>query len=194
MSHLVPATTPAVILFGYLGLALVLGVSAAPLVVVAGRASERGRLFLRCLRWGLATGALTGAVIGASLPLIAFLEGDPGLPLGLMLAALVYGAVIGVIVALIPTLIGAVLITDLLRHRHPHPPSEESMQGDLTSAFTVVVGILDLIVFVALIATGAGLSSAPIALPLIVVGNACVVLMLWRARRSISRLWSAVAR
>ncbi len=67
------------------------------------------------------------------------------------------------------------------------------MHSDLTSVFTVVVGALDLILLVALVATGAGLSSAAVAVPLVVVGNACVVVMLWRARRSISRLWLAVA-
>ena len=56
-----------------------------------------------------------------------------------------------------------------------------------------MVGVLDLILLVALVATGAGLSSAAIAVPLIVVGNACMVVMLWRARRSISRLWLEVA-
>jgi hypothetical protein len=183
-----------VILFGYLGLASVLGVSTALLVVVARRASDRVRLLLRCLRWGFATGAVTGAVFGASLPLIGSLRGNPGSLVGWMLGGAVYGAVFGAIVALIPTLIGAVFITDLLRHRHPRPTSEESMHSDLTSVFTAVVGVLDLILLVALIATGAGLSSAAIAVPLIVVGNACVVLMLWRARRSISRLWLEIAR
>ena len=181
------------ILFGYLGLALVLGVSAALLVVVAGRASDRVRLLLRCLRWGFATGAVTGAVFGASLPLIGAIRGDPGPPFGLMLGAGVYGAVFGAIVALIPTVIGAVFITDLLRQRHPRPTSEESMRRDLTSVFAVVVGVLDLIILVAVIATGPAVSSAAIVLPLILVGNACVVLMLCRARRSIARLWLAVA-
>jgi hypothetical protein len=182
------------ILAGYLGLVLVLGVSTALLIVVAGRASGRVRLLLRTLRWGFATGAATGGVFGASLPLIGSLRGDPGLPVGLMLGAGVYGAVIGAVVALMPTLIGTVFITDLLRQRHASPTSEESMYGDLTSAFAVVVGVLDVLVLVSLITTGAGLSAAAVALPLIVVGNACVVLMLCRARRSISRVWLAVAR
>lgn len=58
------------IVAGYLGLALVVGVSAALLVVFASRASSRTRLLLRCLRWGLATGAVTGALFGAALPLV----------------------------------------------------------------------------------------------------------------------------
>lgn len=182
------------ILFGYLGLVLVIGVSAAILVVVAGRASDRVKLLLRCLRWGFATGAVTGAVFGASLPIIGSLRGDPGSPVGWILGGAVYGAFFGAIVALIPTLIGAVFITDLLRQRHPRPTSEESMRSDLDEVFTVVVGVLDVIIVVALVATEPGFASLAIALPLIVVGNASVIGMLWLARRSISRLWLEVAR
>lgn len=112
-----PATAVAVIVFGYLGLALVVGVSAALLVVVARRASDRVRLLLRRLRCGFATGAVTEAVFGASLPLIGSLRGNPGSPVGVMLGVAVYGAVIGAIVAPIPSLIGAVFITDVLRRR-----------------------------------------------------------------------------
>ncbi len=180
------------IVFGYLGLALVLGVSSALLVVVANRASSGVRLSMRCLRWGLSTGAATGAVVAASLPVIGSLRGDPGSPLGLMLGSAVYGAIVGAVVALIPTLIGAAFVTDLLRQRHPHPASDEIVQRDLTQVFGVVVAVLDVIVLVALIASGADLSSAAIALPLIIIGNACVVLMLRRARRSIGRLWLEV--
>ncbi len=181
------------ILLGYIGLALVVGVTSALLVVVADRASSGVRLFMRCLRWGLATGAMTGAAFAASLAVIGSLRGYPGSPWGLMLGSAVYGAVIGAIVALIPTLIGAAVVTDLLRRRHPHQSSEASVQRDLTGAFAVVVALLDVILLVVLLATGAGLSSAAIALPLVVGGNVCVVLMLWRARTSISRLWLEVS-
>ena len=182
------------IVAGYLGLALVLGVSSALLIVVANRASSGVRLFIRCLRWGHATGAVTGAVLAASLPVIGSLRGDPGSPLGLMLGLAVYGAIVGTVVALIPSLIGAAVVTDLLRRRHPHPASEETVQGDLAPVFAGVVAMLDVIVLVALIASGADLAAAAIALPLIIIGNACVVLMLRRARKSISRLWLEVAR
>jgi hypothetical protein len=46
---------------------------------------------------------------------------------------------------------------------------------------------------VAVLASGGDFSSAVISMLLLVVGNACVVLMLWRARMSISRLWLEVA-
>ena len=181
------------IFFRYLALALVLGVGSALLAFVVSRASSGVRLFMRCLRWGLATGAVTGAVVGASLPLAGSLRGDTGLLLGFMFGGVVYGAVIGAVVAVIPSLIGASVVTDLLRQRHPHPSSEESVHSDLTSVFGVVVAVLDGIVLVAMIASGPDVSSAAIAFSLVVVGNACVVLMLCRARRSIGRLWFTAA-
>ncbi len=46
---------------------------------------------------------------------------------------------------------------------------------------------------VALIAFRAG-TSIIVGIRFLLVANACVALMLWRARASISRLWSATAR
>jgi hypothetical protein len=184
-----------VILFGYIGVALVVGVSAAILAVVAARASDRLRLFLRCLRWGVATGAVTGAVIGAMVLLLPGL-GNAAAPslVGLTPVGVLSGAVIGALVSLIPSLIGAVFIADVVGQRRPPRSSEEVVQSDLTMIFRVVVGVLDAAVIVALIASGGGLSSVAVALPYIVVGNACVVLMLCRAKGSIGRLWSPTAR
>lgn len=76
-----------------------------------------------------------------------------------------------------------------LRQRHPHPVSEASVERDLTGVSAVVVAVLDVILLVALLASGGDFSSTVISLLLLVVGNGCAVLMLWRARRSISRLW-----
>ena len=182
------------IVAGYLGFFLVLAVGTALLVVVANRASKGVRLFLRCVRWGLATGAVTGALFGAALPLIGSLEGDPGPIFAWMIGGFVYGAFFGAIVAVIPTLFGAVFIHDLLIHRHREPSSMESVQRDLTAAFAGVVGVLDVIllaVLVAVIAGGTELSSAVLSFAALLAGNACVALMLWRARTSISRLWMA---
>jgi hypothetical protein len=148
---------------------------------------------MRCLRWGLATGAVTGAAFGASVTLVGTLRGDPSSTVGLLFGDAVVGAVIGAVAALIPTLMGTVFVTDLLRRRHPHPASEATVRSDLTAAFGVMVGALDVIVLVAVIASGAGPASAAVALAGIAAGNVCVLLMLWRARRSIARLWLAVA-
>ncbi len=171
---------------GYLGVALVIGTSAALLAVVAGRASDRVRLLLRCLRWGVATGAATGAVIGAMIPLVgAHSLSQLNLVFGLGL----YGAVIGALVSLIPTLVGAAFITN--RQHYPYPSAADDVQRDVTAVFGVVMGVIDVLLFVALLVGGNGWSSIVASLPFIVAGNACVLLMLWRARRSIRRVLSA---
>lgn len=180
---------------GYLGLFLVLAVGSAVLVVFATRASKGVRLFLRCLRWGLATGAVTGALFGASLPLIGSVGGGPGPVSPFMVGGLVYGAIIGAVVAVIPTVIGAVFIRDMLMHRHPEPSSEESVHRDLTAAFGVVVGALDVILVVVLVAVMAGgtdVSAAAFSFAALLAGNGCVAVVLWRARTSISRLWIGI--
>ena len=114
--------------------------------------------------------------------------------LGLTPVGLFYGAIVGALVSLIPTLIGTVFITDVLAHRHPYPSSAQDVQVDLTAVFQVVVAVLDVALVVALVVSGVGLSSIAVALPFIFVGNACVVLMLCRARGSIGRLWTSAAR
>jgi len=68
------------------------------------------------------------------------------------------------------------------------------VERDVTAVFGVVMGVIDVPLFVALFAGGNGWSSIAVSLPFIVAGHACVLLMLWRARRSIHRLWSTAAR
>lgn len=182
------------IFFGYLSVALVVGVSAALLLVVAGRATGPLRLFIRCMRWGVATGAVTGAAVGAVVPLFSVLAyGAEPSQLGLALLGVPFGAIVGAIVSLVPTLVGAGVLTEVLPQRHPHPSSEGEVQGDLTEIFRTVVGLLDGAVIVAVVASGADLSSVAVALPFIVAGNLSVVLMLCRAKSSIGRLWLAAA-
>jgi len=174
------------IVSGYVGVALLICVSAALLAVVAVRAPDRVRLFLRCLRWGVATGAATGAVVGAMIPLVGALRSDRWSQLNLILGLGVYGAVIGALVSLIPTLVGAVFITE--RQRYRYPSAQDDVQRDVTGVFSVVMGVIDVPLCVALFAGGNGWSSLVISLPFVVAGNACVLLMLWRARRSIRLL------
>lgn len=176
------------IVAGYLAVALVVGVTAALLAVVAARAPGRVRLFLRSLRWGVSTGAATGAVIGAMVLLAGGIGSDDSWLLSLIPAGLLYGAVVGVVVSLLPSLIGAAVITGLIGPRLAHPSAEEAVQSDLRLIFGVVVGLLDTVVLIALVASVTDLSSVAVAVPFIVAGNAGVVLMLCRARISISRL------
>ncbi len=177
----------------YLGVALVLGVCTALVGVVVSQPPNGLRLFLRCLRWGIATGAATGAAFGGLLTLIGSFDTEPAPALGLTLAGAVAGCVAGAIVALLPTLFGALLITAVLGRRHPSPAAEADVERDLTGVFAAVVAVLDVILLLALLAGGDGLTSAAIALPLILAGNAFVVLILRRARMSISQLWLEVA-
>ena len=189
------AAGPVVIVAGYLGLFLVLGVGSALLVVFARRASRSMRVFLRCVRWGLSIGVVTGALFGAALPVVGLLEGDAGPILTWALVGLFYGAIVGAVVAVIPTMIGAVFVRDLLLNRYSQPSSEESVLRDLTAAFSVVVGVLDVIllaVLVAVMASGTDVASAALSFAFFLAGNVCVAAMLWRARISITRLWMAV--
>ncbi len=180
------------ILAGYLGVALVIGMSVALLAVVAGRASDRVRLFLRCLRWGVATGTATGAVIGAMIPLVGTLRGghSPS-QLNLVWGLGVAGAVVGAAVSLIPTMVGAVFITE--RQRYSYPSADDDVQSDVTAVFGVVIGVINVPLLVVLFTGGNGWSSIVVSLPFILAGNACVLLMLWRARRSIGRVLSATS-
>ncbi len=181
--------------FERIGFLVLVGMSGALLIVVAGRAAAGVRLFLRCLRWGLATGGVTGAVAGGLAVLIGALRGDPWTPADVVLAGGLSGAVVGALIAVIPTLIGAVFVTDLVRQRHPLPAAEEDLRRDLIPVLRGVVLVLDVIVVVALIAAvaGGGWSSVAVSVPFILAGNVSVILMLWRADISIARLWSGLA-
>ncbi len=172
-----------VIVLGYLGVALVIGVSASLLAVAAGRTTGRVRLVLRCLRWGVATGAVTGAVVGAMISVVAAIRAWNTSQLNLTFGLGFIGAGVGVVVSLVPTLIGAVFITE--RQRYRYPSSADDVQGDVTAVFGVVAGGIDVILVVVLAIGGDGLASIVNGLPFIVTGNACVLLMLWGARRSI---------
>ena len=179
------------IILGYIGVALVVGVGAAILAVMASRASGPVRVFLRCLRWGVATGAATGGVVGALVLLVpGLVDGDERSLVGLTPVGAIYGAVIGAIVSLIPTLVGASVVAGLIGSRHPHSSSENAVKGDLTAIFRAVVGLLNAAVLIAFFASGPDLASVAYTLTFMVAGNACVVLMLCRARGSIGRLWS----
>ena len=80
------------------------------------------RLFLRCLRWGIATGAATGAVIGAAIGAPA-LRG--GLSIGLALGGALYGVIIGAVVAVVPSVPCGLLVSVVLERRHSDDASRE---------------------------------------------------------------------
>ena len=143
------------------------------------------RLFLRCLRWGIATGAATGAVVGAAIGAPAV---RGGLSLGLALGGALYGVVIGAIVAVIPSVPGGLVVSLVLERRHRHETSREALEQDLNLMFFGVVGVLDATLLLAMFLLGNGLSTLVSALPVVLLAHACVAVMLWRARASITRL------
>ncbi|MDQ3641477.1 MAG: hypothetical protein M3450_08455 [Actinomycetota bacterium] len=143
------------------------------------------RLFLRCLRWGIATGAATGAVVGAAIGVPAV---RGGLSLGLALGGAFYGVIIGAIVAVVPSVPGGLLVSLVLERRHGDGASREAVERDLTFLSGGVVAVLNAGVLFAVFLAGNGLSTLVRAMPVVLPANACVGLMLWRARASITRL------
>jgi len=170
-------------------------VSAATLAAVMARRSPRHgrdaryfRLFARCLRWGVTTGAVTGAVIGALIVLVGALGGGHSASLpALTAAAVLYGALLGALISVLPSLLGAFVVTGLLP-RHPYPSLEEAVQSDLRAVFRSVVALLDATLLAGIIASEASPSTVLDTLPLILVGNVCVIVMLRRAGKSIGRI------
>lgn len=171
-----------------------MAVSVATLTVITGQLHTGGsaarplRLYLRCLRWGVATGAATGAFTGAFV--IVASGGARTWGLDLVLVGALYGALAGIVVSVIPTVLGGLVISALISRRHPDPSPHAAIAEDLSVAFAIVVALLDLALLLLLFADGVWFSSWVRSLCLVLVDNGCVVLMLWWARGSISRSWS----
>ncbi|MFN2506132.1 MAG: hypothetical protein ABR540_18265 [Acidimicrobiales bacterium] len=149
------------------------------------------RLYQRCVKWGLATGAVAGAVTAAFVGFVAgddLGDGTLGARIGLALASALYGLVIGTLVAVVPAAAGGLAVTTLVRWRHPQPSSRRAVERDLTVLFGVVLALLNLAALALLVSLD-GWSEIGRELPLVVIGDVCVVVMLWRARSSIAEGW-----
>ncbi len=140
------------------------------------------KLYRRCMRWGLVTGAVAGSATAAAIGLYG---GDLAFALG----TAPYGLVTGLIVSLVPTAIASSLVTALLRRRHRHPASAEAVERDLAALFCIIVFVLDVAFLVAVFTLGDGFRSVVGSLPLLAVANATVAAVLWRARTSVARAW-----
>lgn len=138
-------------------------------------------LYRQCIRWGIATGAVTGAVTAGAV----------GVQAGSPLAFAGYGAIVGALVALVPAGIGGLLVVDVIPRRHPHPSSREAVEHDLGVLFCSLVGCLNVVFLLAVLAFTDDRSLIVRLLPSIAVANACVAFMLYRARRAIASGWSA---
>ena len=139
------------------------------------------KLYLRCVLWGLGTGAVVGSVTGA---LISALSDLRFLVLGLL-----GGALIGAMVAVVPSLLGAAVVAAVLRTRQPHPASEDDLRRDLGTLFAAIVGTLDALLLGAIFLWGDGFSSLARSLPYVAAGTAAAAVVLWPARTSIARTW-----
>ena len=126
-------------------------------------------LYLRCVLWGLATGAGGGAAFGLLGGADYFGTAD-----GAAVGALT-GAVYGVVVALIPSLLGAAIVTDAMGGRQDFRPA-------LGIAFAIVAAGLDLcfLAGIALWSDGGGLLY-------LLVTNVGALPVLWWGWTSISK-------
>lgn len=149
------------------------------------------RLYLRCLGWGLVTGAVAGAVTAGVAGFWAgdsLGDGSVGAHLGLALVFALYGVVIGTLVAVVPTVLGGLVVATLLPRLHPHPASLDAVRRDLTLFFVIVVALLN-VAALALLVSLDGWSEIWLEMPLVFAGDIAVLLMLRRARTSIAAAW-----
>ena len=150
----------------------------------AARTVGAGTLYLRCVAWGLATGASTGAVFGLitiwgvgagrrDTVMPSLIDALTGTAFGVLL-----GTVIGSVVSVIPSVVGGLFVTGLIGHLHPQPSSTTGVQRDLRRIFVVFVAALNTALLLAIFTRGNGLSSVTSIIPYIVAGDVSVALML----------------
>jgi hypothetical protein len=143
------------------------------------------RLYLRCLVWGLATGAAVGGGVGLVIGTLLAIGTGPALAA----VALAVGIIYGTIVAIVPTVIGSLVVAVVLVRRHPHPASSDGVHRDLALVFAAVVAALDLVVVAYWLTLGGSLSEMLVALAVLLLVDAAVAAMLKPARTSIARAW-----
>lgn len=142
-------------------------------------------LYVRCLGWGLATGAVVGGGLGTVIGLLA---GATGSDLFVVGVAVLAGLVYGIATAAVPTVLGGIAVVVVLEWRHPQPASFEAVHRDLTVLFAAVIGLLDLVVLAWWAALG-GWTTLHVVVLVMAVVNAATALMLTPARASIARAW-----
>ena len=141
------------------------------------------RLYLLCVRWGLAAGAAVGAVTlgadGAGL--------GPGSESGFALGEVLWGAGAGLVVAIVPAALGSLFVTTL-EWRPADSWSPDSVRRDLNAVIAITVAILDGCTLALMLYLDGPLLEL---LPLLLLANVACLLVLWRARASIGRSLSA---
>lgn len=143
-------------------------------------------LYLRCLGWGLAIGAVVGGGFGL---VIGLLLAAGGHDVDVVWIALVAGLAYGMAVAAAPSVLGGIAVVILAERRHPAPASYEPVRHDLTVWSAVVVGLLDLVVLAWWGVVGAW-TAFPVVLAVLAVVDVAAAVMLKPACASIARAWA----
>lgn len=143
------------------------------------------RLYLRCLAWGLVTGAAVGGGAGLVIGILVAASSSPAVAA----IALAVGIIYGTIVAVVPTVLGGFVVVVVLIRRHPQPASFNAVHKDLGVVFASVVVALDLIVVVYWLTLGGSLSQVILALVALLLIDAAAAALLKPARTSIARTW-----
>lgn len=162
-------------------------------------------LLLRCVLWGLATGAAAGAVVGALIGVA--LATDNGLGLietfsgwdidgapGFVGFTAAIGAAYGAVFAIVPAVVGGLVVTEVTRRRHPQPASPPEVRRDLGIMFASVALLMNAIFFPAIFVTAD--EYAPIGAYLVglLAANLAGAPVLWWARSSITKSWTGSSR
>lgn len=149
-------------------------------------------LFLRCVLWGLATGAAAGAVVGALIGAVSDVEFDGAGALAVIATAI--GAGYGTVFAIVPSVVGGLVVTEVTRRRHPQPASPPAVRRDLGIMFASVALLMNAIFFPAMFVTAD--ENAPIGAYLVglLAANVAGAPVLWWARSSITKSWAGSSR
>jgi hypothetical protein len=139
-----------------------------------------GRLFWSSVRWGLATGSVTGAVTATSL----LIAGGP-----FALFAAVPGGIVGFVVALPLALVVAGAISLVAAKRHSPLQDPTRLHRDIWRIFVATLALLDAPA-VGLIATARSANGRLFGSLITAIATLVVVLMLRRAGRGIAVVYA----
>lgn len=149
------------------------------------------RLLGRCVRWGLATGAVAGLVIGMYVGVASgdgLGDGTLGSRIGVGLVMGLLGLVVGALLSAVPTIVLGLAVMRLATRRDTQPSTAQALERDIGVLGGVAVALLNVVALL-LLASLDGWSKIGPELPLIVLGDACVIPMPWGARASIVAAW-----
>lgn len=98
------------------------------------------------------------------------------------------GLVVGALLSAVPTIVLGLAVMRLATRRDTQPSTAQALERDIGVLGGVAVALLNVVALL-LLASLDGWSKIGPELPLIVLGDACVIPMLWGARASIVAAW-----